>query len=273
MSTEIITQIIEECIELDATFTRFDILAEALERSCCIDEYKLDDIIDKFKYPLYYKRSEIRKNGILFNVMHPSDRYAESYDVPDINALHITNTNTFKRPLTIDKQYTINVPKFVSDKNIKIKIEQTLPSIKNKENYQLIEDIIGIPRQPLFDKRGRYSIPTADIKLAELKAGDVVYIIIGMGYITISTEVPYDFTTDSDNICTADFGNSDIIGIYGTHTIDRYGNLQIKNKLLFAAINAIPVNYGGYSNTITTLSAVNVQSIPSAKTINLYPQV
>lgn len=267
LSTIIINQIIKECIELDATFTRFDILAEALERSCCIDEHDINLIISEYKYPLYYKQSEIRQNGILFNVMHPSDRYAELYEVPDIDAIRITNADMFSRPLTVGRKLPFKSTKRMPPD---ITIENTLPPIGNKEDYQLIEDFLGIPhptiKRPMFNKNGRYSVPSLDVKMSGLNAGDIVYVIIGMGYVTLSTETPPESAM-------VNFGNSYNIGVNGTVTVDRYYNIRLKNKILFAAINAIPVSYGGVENEITKISSVKVQPISTTKTINLYPKI
>lgn len=315
MINDIITEIVNECIELDATFTYYDVLTEARERNCNVDASEVETIVHTHKYPQYYKQTEITKDDRSFTVVHPSDRYADTYDITDVDILDKAFTiglnacvNTQKSALvrgvdnticggidnpvigrqipfkatkrTPSEDYTSEAKFKTPDafkqyalplipKRVQVKIENTLPAIGNKEEFQMIEDLLGLPPQtstrPLFDKRDRYSVTVSDVKLADLNIGDVVYVIIGMGYVTLSTEKP-------PLSSMANFGQSNEIGVTGTLTVDRYYNLRVNKNVLLSAINTVPLEYGGKRTLVTEISSIKVQSIESANTINLYPQ-
>lgn len=235
---EIVLDIIEECIELDAMFTYYDIYQEACERGCSLDSTKIGSIVYKHRYPLYYKKSEVIIEGLHLTVIHPGDFFPENYDITEIkNALGKSLHDIIKM-------------------NVKPNIEFEKASIEEKRDHvEQLFDIQDIPpMRPVFDKRGRFSVSASDVRNAGFLVGDHVHVILGLGKVRL----------DGNPITSAH-------NVLGTLTVDKYFNLRVKDTTLLTALNG-PMKELGGKHRFQRVTGVNVNVKNTKKVIILYPE-
>lgn len=82
---KVLNEIIEECIQVNALFTVYDVIPEAHARGCILSHEKITNHVKNYRYPIYYART-IQDLGceIIVPVYHPADLEASSYDSSDI---------------------------------------------------------------------------------------------------------------------------------------------------------------------------------------------
>jgi len=100
---KILNDIIEECIELNALFTVYDIIPEAQARGCLLAIDKIAAHIKNYRYPIFYTRT-IKELGceIVVPIYHPTDKDTSEYDASDIlPKSKVPNTNQ-----KVDENYT-----------------------------------------------------------------------------------------------------------------------------------------------------------------------
>ena len=252
MSKDIVNEIIEECIEADLVFTHRDIATEASERGSTLSTSAIKQIVMMHRYPLYYQHSQVLQSGIVIDVIHPSDKSAENYELDDGELREMGPVPT--------KQIR---------KSPEITITADLPRLSVKDDYRIVENLLDLTpnsnTKSIFDKRGRYSVQAADVRMAGLDIGDVVYIVVGMGYVTLTKNPP-------EKSSMANFGRYSDIGVAGSLTVDRYFNLRVKDKFLTACLHAVPVGYGGSPSEIKPIRSITSQPDKSSRSINLYPK-
>lgn len=92
---KILNDIIEECIELNALFTVYDIIPEAQARGCLLAVDKIAAHIKNYRYPIFYNRT-LKELGceIVVPIYHPTDKDVSEYDATDIlPKSKVPNTN------------------------------------------------------------------------------------------------------------------------------------------------------------------------------------
>lgn len=252
MSKDIVNEIIEECIEADLVFSHNDVASEAKERGSTLSTSAIKQLVMTHRYPLYYLHSQVLESGMVLDVIHPADKSANSYEFDD---------NELKE---VGPAPTKSIRK-----SPEITVKADLPRLSTAEDYHIIENLLGLPiksnAKPVFDKRGRYSVQAADVRMAGLDIGDVVYIVVGMGHVTLTKNPP-------EKSSMANFGGSSDIGVVGSLTVDQYFNLRVKDKFLNACLRAVPVGYGGSPTEIKPIQSITAQPDKSSRSINLYPK-
>ena len=146
--SDIIKNIIEECIEVDAMFTIYDIIPEARERGYKLEDSHIKAALTEYDLPAYYRKSIVNKqigdSLLSYTLYHTADKEPFAYDDSDIFK-HVKLKN-IKRPRT---------------------------KVLNKK------------KTSAFNKDNRYSVPAGIIKAAGFTAGDSLYIREKKGRIVI----------------------------------------------------------------------------------------
>lgn len=196
---KILNQIIEECIELNALFTTYDIIPEAHARGCTLSLETISQYIKNYRYPIFYTRT-VRELGceITVPIYHPADVDASEYDASDI----MPKSSQTEISKDVSEIITQSTKKIIEEKN-KLQIN----SDKSKSN--------------LFDKRGRYHVKVDDVEKAGFEIGEKVSIMIDK---------------EDNSLVITNKRKSKRFSQIGGVKVDRYKNISV-SKSPFRKIN------------------------------------
>ena len=163
-----VLKIINECIELNASFTVSDIKHEAKERKCTLPDKRILSLVNSMSsdYATSIVTKTIGKTAISYDLFHPTSKDPFIYDDSDV------------------------VKGILSDKKVKQHVRSKVKSV-----------VV----HPLFNKDRRFTITASNVKKAGFKHGDVVYVIEEGGRIIIKRTKrakkykPYKLTVDNYN--------------------------------------------------------------------------